>query len=162
MDRSAVLVHVAALGIFCVLTDICVHSNRMYKIETQTCQEEEGGSFQTNVPFGSVTTILPWLSAPVALVWWFYCCHQGSLIAGADLWKAWVILDVSMFISVCNLQRSSNDSFPRPPTQHIQVISGLCCLHQSFHLKKKKNECHHVCWNNTIIILHLLCMAIYI
>lgn len=157
MDRSALLVHVVALGIFCVLTDICVHSNRMYKIETQTCQEEEGGSFQTNVPFGSVTTILPWLSAPVALVWWFYCCHQGSLIS-----RCWFVKSLGhtvrqhVYQSVCNLQCISNDSFPRPPTQHIQVISGLCCLHQSFHLKKKKNECHHVCWK------HLLCMAIYI
>lgn len=58
MDRGAILVYAAALGFFCFLTDISVHSDQMYKSKTQACEEEEAGSFQTKAPCGSVNCVL--------------------------------------------------------------------------------------------------------
>ena len=52
MDRGAIVVFTAPLGIFCVLIDISVHCNQMYNNKKEACQEEGAGSLQADATFG--------------------------------------------------------------------------------------------------------------
>ena len=139
MDRSAVLVCIAALGFFCILTGISVHCTQMYKGKTQTCQEEEEeeeGSCQANSPAGSLTCMLQWYFfgkhvSPCDVCG--FIVSQGSLITRDQVWGVWVIMYVSMFTrgSHCSIYETGhhiiiwNDSFAMPPPTQKHIVQSF-------------------------------------